>query len=173
MSADSSSDDLEFFDRDQEQTAAPATKLAQPPITKPAPLPLLASSMVLVVDDQRTVRKAVRRILEDAGIAWIAEAPSGQNALELISMPGAPTPDVIITDLMMEKTDGLGLMQAVRISRNKNITRIPMIVLTASNDKMVHEIAHDLGSARVLMKPSSPAEITSAVLEATATSTFG
>ena len=173
MSVAPLSNDLEFHDRGTGPATPPVPASSEHTTTAGLALPHLTTAMVLIVDDQRTVRKAVRRILEDAGVPWIAEAASGRTALDLLTVPGAPKPDVIITDLMMEKTDGLGLMQAVRISRDKNITRIPMIVLTASEDHMIHEIARDLGSARVLMKPSSPAEIISAVSEAAATSTFG
>jgi len=171
--ADYTADDLSFVDAASPATAAPVPPSAVPvaapkPAPGAAPAPAwLASVMVMIVDDQRTVRKIVRKMLEEAGIAWIAEASGGQGALDLLNAPHAPKPDIIITDLMMEGVDGLGLLQAVRLSKDHEIKQIPMIVLTASDDAMIRDIASDLGSACVLGKPSSRDEIIAAVADAT------
>lgn len=45
---------------------------------------------VLLIDDQRTMRKIVRQLLAPAGISDIIEAENGQDALDALTHPTAP-----------------------------------------------------------------------------------
>jgi CheY-like chemotaxis protein len=58
---------------------------------------------VLLVDDARAIRNALRGVLEDAGIQVVGEAPDGIRG---VAMAGSLRPDVVLMDLRMPSSDG-------------------------------------------------------------------
>ncbi|WP_438445477.1 response regulator transcription factor [Gorillibacterium sp. sgz5001074] len=64
---------------------------------------------LLIVDDERKVRRAVRLLMdwEAFGFHSIREASNGDEAIELIR---SDKPNLVITDMMMPMKDGIGLM---------------------------------------------------------------
>ncbi|MBW2272144.1 MAG: sigma-54-dependent Fis family transcriptional regulator [Deltaproteobacteria bacterium] len=77
---------------------------------------------VLVVDDHSRPRRALATELEDAGFA-VVEAGDGQEAWE--HFRGQP-PDVVITDMVMPRSDGLELLTRIRAQSD-----VPVILFTA------------------------------------------
>ena len=67
------------------------------------------SGHVLLIDDERLVRTAIRRQLESSGLTT-SEAIDGQHALDLIAQ-GAVRPDVIMLDLTMPGLPGEVVLQ--------------------------------------------------------------
>ncbi len=65
------------------------------------------SIRVLVIDDHRTMRQIVRRLLGQIGIHDVEDAEDGAAALKILHSPQAKQPDLIICDLHMEKMDGM------------------------------------------------------------------
>ncbi len=71
--------------------------------------------MILVVDDEPTVRMLVVEVLDDAGYAWI-EAPDGRTAMSLLQ--SAPKIDLLITDVGLPGgMNGRQLADAARVRR--------------------------------------------------------
>lgn len=68
---------------------------------------------VLVVDDDPGVRYTVVGILEEQGVD-VAQAPGGQEALDLIEADPANPPAVVITDLRMPGMDGMELLSRLQ-----------------------------------------------------------
>jgi DNA-binding NtrC family response regulator len=66
----------------------------------------LKSATILIIDDQESVRMALKRALEDAGYQ-VAEAANGRQGLELFRATPA---DLVITDMTMPEMDGLELI---------------------------------------------------------------
>jgi signal transduction histidine kinase/CheY-like chemotaxis protein len=58
---------------------------------------------VLLVEDEPTLRLAVRRMLERRG-AVVVEAPNGRDALAALEV--GPMPDIVISDVVMPELDG-------------------------------------------------------------------
>ncbi|MGO0060452.1 response regulator [Brevibacillus fluminis] len=79
---------------------------------------------VLIVDDERIVRKGLRALVpwEEYGMEIVAEAPNGQKGWEafLVHMP-----PIVITDIVMPELDGLSL--AKRIKAHAPHTRILLL----------------------------------------------
>ena len=69
---------------------------------------------ILVVDDQATMRKIVRRLLMQVGIENVDEAANGEEALARLRNPRLDDPDVIVSDLHMDGIDGLELCNTIR-----------------------------------------------------------
>jgi len=112
------------------------------------------SARVLVVDDDAAQRSLIADMLETFGFEPIT-ASDGQDAIHAQARTPA---DVIITDLMMPRLDGFGLLRALE----QRSDRTPTIVLTAfgSIDKAI-SVVHDLKAFWFLEKP-----VQSAVLRA-------
>ncbi len=82
---------------------------------------------VLLVEDDESVRRLVRRVLEDSG--WtVTEAEDGAVALERIA---EKVPELIILDLMMPRMDGFEFTRALR--KNELWRAIPIVVITAKD----------------------------------------
>lgn len=101
---------------------------------------------VLVVDDDQVLRKALCGIVSDGG--WeVAEAADGREALDRL---GTFDADVIVTDLVMPRMDGIEFLRTLRASGDER----PAIVLTGfgSLDKALSTV-HDLRAYWFLEKP--------------------
>ncbi len=83
-----------------------------------------SSIRVLVVDDQRTMRQIVRRLLSQIGVRDVDDAEDGEVALEKLRSPTADKPDIVICDLHMDKMDGMDFCNHVRRDRNDVIRAI-------------------------------------------------
>ncbi len=118
-----------------------------------------SSIRVLVVDDQRTMRQIVRRLLSQIGVRDVDDAEDGEVALEKLRSPTADKPDIVICDLHMEKMDGMDFCNHVRRDRNDVIRAIPIIILTGEQDTFVHDVTKQVGATTVLVKPVSAGDL--------------
>ncbi|MEM0962183.1 MAG: two-component regulator propeller domain-containing protein [Bacteroidota bacterium] len=80
---------------------------------------------VLVADDQADIRAFVRRHLESAGYR-VVEAADGEDALDRVRQR---LPDLVVSDVMMPRLDGLGLCRALRSDPETDF--LPVLLLTA------------------------------------------
>lgn len=81
-------------------------------------------SKILLVDDDKLMRGAMAKALSDHGYE-VAQANDGEEAFGLAQ---ANLPDLLVTDIVMPKLDGVGLLEKLHSTDwGKNI---PAIVLT-------------------------------------------
>ncbi len=102
---------------------------------------------VLLVDDEDSLRKVMRELLERDGYA-VTEARDGVQALDQVDRVG---PDIIVLDLNLPGLDGYGVLSHLR-SRPAT-AHIPVIVLTAKGDEDNEVRVFELGADDFLMKP--------------------
>src|SRR5438552_3705314 len=99
------------------------------------------ASKVLLVDDEDSLRKVMRDLLERDGYV-VTEARDGVQALDQVDRVG---PDIIVLDLNLPGLDGYGVLSHLR-SRPAT-ANIPVIVLTAKcdedNEVRVFEVVAD------------------------------
>ena len=69
-----------------------------------------AGKLVLLADDNAGMRAYVRRLLEAQGYS-VLTAPDGEAALQILR---ERRPDLILTDVMMPKLNGFGLLKELR-----------------------------------------------------------
>ena len=111
---------------------------------------------VLVADDHPMWRDAVVRDLEGAGIAVVATASNGAEA---VRRSAAVRPDVVVTDLQMP---GVGGVEATRqIVAANPMTRV--LVLSASGEQADVLEAVKAGATGYLVKSATGAELVDAV----------
>jgi len=118
---------------------------AEPPLVSgPHGLP---ARKVLLVDDEDSLRKVVKDLLERDGYI-VSEARDGVQALDQVDRVG---PDIIVLDLNMPGLDGYGVLSHLR-SRPATAD-IPVIVLTAKSDEDNEVRVFELGADDFLTKP--------------------
>ncbi len=120
---------------------------------------MLVALRALIVDDQRTMRSIVRTLLSQVGITDVMEALDGAEAMELIETPGEIAPDFVICDLHMKDGDGMAFCNKLRRHKNSDLSQIPVLILTGDSDRLLHEVAMQVGAANVLTKPISAPDL--------------
>jgi len=111
---------------------------------------------ILLVDDDASVRKTMRRVLTRAGFE--VEAVDGaERALEILR--GGRRFDVIVTDLMMPRIDG---MQLLRFVRQLDLD-VPLIIITGRPSLDSALQAMEYGGFRYLPKPVENARLVEVV----------
>lgn len=99
---------------------------------------------LLVVDDDRAIRKLLERIAIRAGFA-VDSATDGQHALELLEKKAY---DIVVVDLMMPRVSGYELVQKI----SAIVPRPTVIVATAMTNTDVARL-DDSMVRRVIRKP--------------------
>jgi len=89
------------------------------------------------------------------GVGEVTTANDGVEAMTLLD--GLLDPDVIVTDLMMPRMDGLQLVKEIRA--NPKIANIPVIVLTAKGTPMDVISGINAGARHYLTKPFKASEL--------------
>jgi CheY-like chemotaxis protein len=119
---------------------------------------------VLIADDDDDMRALVATTLRIDGYQVI-EAHDGAELLErLEGALGDPDerPDVVVTDVMMPRLSGLGVLDALRRAQ----LHFPVILMTVLADNSVYLVAKRLGAVGVLLKPFDVDDLRTAVLNA-------
>ena len=106
---------------------------------------------VLVTDDERAVRSAVRRALTLEGYR-VSEAGDGAEALAAIARD---RPDAVVLDVMMPELDGLEVCRALRDGGDS----LPVLMLTARDEIDQRVRGLDVGADDYLVKPFALEEL--------------
>ncbi len=107
---------------------------------------------VLVVDDNADMRAYVARLLAES--FEVDVAANGEEALTAIERR---TPDVILSDVMMPRMDGFGLLKALRT--NPATSAIPLIMLSARAGEEASGEGLAAGANDYLVKPFTAREL--------------
>ena len=110
---------------------------------------------VMVVDDQKTMRTIVKSLLKQIGIYNVIEAANGHEAMKSLEEVGTPLPDVIMSDMHMDRMDGVQLCNKLRLSKKTETREIPFVLLTGETDRMLLETCEQVGACAILNKPVS------------------
>jgi diguanylate cyclase (GGDEF)-like protein len=110
---------------------------------------------VLVVDDDRNLRKIISTNLELAGYG-VVTAQDGREALEKIEVE---VPDLLLLDLMMPFMDGYEVAKRVRKHPNPLIANVPIIILTAKGETEDKLRGFEAGADDYITKPFGPREL--------------
>ncbi len=106
---------------------------------------------VLLVDDVTMLRKSLIQALGDSYQYF--EAANGKEALEVLNEYASKI-GIIITDIFMPEMDGFELIQ--KLKQNSVFSHIPIIVITASEERENEIRALRLGAVDVATKPYDP-----------------
>jgi DNA-binding response OmpR family regulator len=103
---------------------------------------------LLIVEDEPDILKLLDATLTFKGYRVIS-AKNGKEGMEAIQMK---RPAIVITDIMMPKLDGFGLVHRMRI--NPETRDIPVVFITATYvTREDQEFALNIGATRFIQKP--------------------
>lgn len=118
--------------------------------------PGAADALVLVVDDDRSVRTALCRVVRCAGYAVEAFA----NAQELLGrVAGVRVPCCVVSDVRMPGMDGLALLEELRVAG----APVALVFLTGFADVPTAVRAMKRGALDLLQKPVSSERLEAAI----------
>lgn len=120
-------------------------------MTSDAPKP--RGKVVLVLEDDPPIQRMIERVLISQGFS-VELASDGLEGLVKLERC---KPDLIITDIMMPRLDGLTFARAIK-SREQTRT-IPLIFLTAKGDSRTLIEGINVGARFFLTKPFSVEEL--------------
>ena len=109
-----------------------------------------ATPSLLVIDDERSIRRLLRVTLESAGYR-VREAESGSLGLQELA---AAAPDGVILDLGLPDIDGVEVLRRLR-----EWTGIPVLVLSVREAEETKIAALDAGADDYLTKPFGGGEL--------------
>ena len=98
---------------------------------------------ILVIDDEPAIRSLLAAFLRDEGFL-VVEASNGWSGAEVAA---AERPDLVLTDVMMPRLDGPGLIQHLRAA--PELAAIPVVLMTAVDGAL----PPDTGAIAVIPKP--------------------
>lgn len=107
--------------------------------------------LIFIVDDQMYIRRVLQISLEEKGFKT-REFESGVDLIKFISEPGeTEKPDLILLDIMMPEMDGFETLE--RLKEISSYTKIPVIIISARNQKEDVLKALKLGAKDFIVKP--------------------
>jgi DNA-binding response OmpR family regulator len=111
------------------------------------------SKKILVIDDEEIIRKFLKIHLVKNGFE-VKEAADGEQAIEQLKKDNF---DLIISDIIMPKKNGLEVLQEVR--SNPKTRDIPVIFLTAKNQDSDVFKGYELGATYYITKPFTKSQL--------------
>lgn len=116
-------------------------------------LPVALGGRIVVADDNQDMRAYVCRLLETAGYRVEAVA-DGEAALAACL---ADPPDLVLSDVMMPRLDGFGLLAKLRADERTRV--VPLILLSARAGEEARIEGIDAGADDYLVKPFGAREL--------------
>jgi DNA-binding response OmpR family regulator len=111
----------------------------------------------LLVEDDENVRTVLSILLQNAAYE-VTEAQDGAEALQILNKN---TPDIIISDLMMPKLSGYGVVKHVRSIQK--FKKLPILILTAAHSEDNELKLLDIGADDFVGKAADPKVLLSRV----------
>lgn len=119
------------------------------------------------IDDERLTLRALRK---NNIINEVVVACDGQEAIDYLFGTGSYSgrdmsvmPAVVILDIKLPKLSGLEVLKRIRTETSTR--RLPVVVLTASDEQGQIEESYALGANSYIHKPTDPAEFSEMVLQ--------
>ncbi|MFB6355330.1 MAG: response regulator [bacterium] len=114
---------------------------------------------ILIVEDDPGDLNMMKRFMEDSNFRNnIYEVMDGQEARDFLYQQNeysdpedAPRPDLILLDLNLPKVDGRELLE--EINNDESLRKIPVVVLTTSQEQTEIWKSYDIGAASYIIKP--------------------
>ena len=119
--------------------------------------------LIAVVDDEKSVRKALNRLLRLAGL----KVETFASGTEFLQSLGNHTPDCVVLDLHMPETDGFQIECQLAHSN----LRVPVVIITGRDTPGDHERLIKGGATAFLLKPVDGQALLAAIAAATQTGT--
>jgi two-component system response regulator HydG len=115
----------------------------------------MPSRRLLIVDDEADVRKTLTDILRAMRYPDALEIEAVGDGRQGLEAMVRQRPDMILLDLQMPRMDGLALLKRIR----EVDSRLPVIVISATQDNKMSSEALRNGAVAYLPKPFDPRQV--------------
>ena len=106
---------------------------------------IATTPLIYIVDDDRSVRKSLKRLMKSAGL----KAETWASAEDFLNSGYQDKPGVLILDVRMPGLSGPEVQSQLAAAGSK----IPIIFITAHEDEKIYNAAMELGAVAFLQKP--------------------
>ena len=107
---------------------------------------------ILLVEDNPGDSRLIKEVFKDGKVAnTLIIAKDGIEALTILKDSSKEFPDLILLDLNLPRKRGLDVLEEIK--SDPELKRIPVIVLTTSNDEKDILKSYDLHASAYLTKP--------------------
>jgi len=120
-----------------------------------------AEKRVLIVDDSKFVRTTFNRILRSSFV--VLEAVDGEAAWKTLQEDSSIV--MVFSDLDMPKLDGFGLLRLIRGAKDERIRKLPVIVISGSQDQGANSRARQAGANDFISKSAEAPDVLSRIDE--------
>jgi len=110
---------------------------------------VMKMSKALVVDDSKTIRMIIRRILIELGFE-VFEAGNGIEALKIVQVLGAAI-ELVLADWNMPEMNGRELVKQRR--QNPDLDSLKVVMVTTETEMNQMTLALEAGANEYVMKP--------------------
>lgn len=112
----------------------------------------ITNTPILLVEDDQVDVMTVKRALKEIHVTNpVVNVENGEEALKYLRDPKSVKPCIILLDLNMPIMNGIEFMQVAK--RDAQLKRIPVVVLTTSEEQQDKVSSFDLGVAGYMAKP--------------------
>ena len=109
---------------------------------------------ILIAEDEADIRNILKLYLESEGFE-VVQAQDGEQALRMAQQE---MPDLILLDVMIPKTDGFAVTQALR-----QYSQVPILILSARSQDADKILGLNLGADDYIAKPFNALEVVARV----------
>jgi CheY-like chemotaxis protein len=102
---------------------------------------------ILLVDDEGDLISYIASVLQDEGF----DVSTRLSAEEALGKIASDKPDLVISDVRMERMDGFMMLEKMKTM--KGCSNVPVIFLTALDDRLGQQQAQKLGATAYISKP--------------------
>lgn len=114
----------------------------------------LASKVILVIDDQNSMRSVVKSYFRDFGFEKVKTAIDGKDGLNFLMQHPV---DIVICDWQMPKISGIELLKLLRASEES--ATLPFLMMTSTSDVNAVKDAMQQGVSDYMIKPFKPSQL--------------
>lgn len=134
-------------------------------------LPSTESKLILLIEDNADDERLTLRALRKNNVMnEVVVACDGQEAIDYLFRVGSfsgrdvgAMPAVVILDIKLPKVSGLEVLRRIR---SEDMTkRLPVVVLTSTEDEQQIEESYALGANSFIRKPLDPMEFSETILQ--------
>jgi DNA-binding response OmpR family regulator len=110
---------------------------------------------ILVVDDNEDIRSLLSLVLQKENYE-VFLAANGTDAINIVKNNKV---DLILLDIMMPGISGLEVLSTIRDDKDKKISEVPIMMITAKSTVSDIDAAVELGATSYIIKPFRPANL--------------
>ncbi len=118
-----------------------------------------SNTKFLVVDDFSTMRKIIKKVLDEIGYRNVVEAVDGKNALDVLEAAQKTNEPIefVISDWNMPNMQGIELLRACR--QKPEFKNLPFMLVTAESEQSQIIEAAKAGVSEYVVKPFNAATL--------------